>query len=408
MTRQYLRLSLTREFNYVAQSPVKSHGVGFEAHIAEMSSNAVGAFLSTTQLPYFIDPVLYKFSQPYFDGFAGKRWVEPLSKAYGIDGKVSGTSEGFTASELSKFKGLDTAVGAMLDYQRSRLANLSPKVEALVELLGEGASSIQPPEFLVAPYLIISESATLGANGQLLSAAIKAKHKGERLYAVAAVDVDYIEGDALRQSVVSQCAKPGVDGVLVWVTDFNENLEDSVQLNRLASFFAELKEALPGKEVINMFSGYYSTILAGRGFLSATVQGVGISEYKEPGATGGGGVLRYYVPVAHQHVGVDLAEDLRQANSKLFGCTCPTCSGVGPVNGLSVEGLAMHFLRTRVAEFNEAAKFTAAGIGAKLRSDAKLADDITGGVAATAGSFARRLKTWSDAIESDSRAGRYT
>jgi hypothetical protein len=407
MSRQYFRLSLTREFNYVRQSPVKVHGVAFDAHIAEMSSNAVGAFLATTHLPYFIDPVLYKFSQPYFEGFVGKRWVEPLSKAYGIDDQVTGTSEGFTPSELSKFKGIDAAVASMLDYQRSRFTNLSPKMEALVELLEEEPSSIAPPEFLVAPYLITSDGASLSANQRLLSAAIKAKQQGERLYAVAAVDVDYIEGDALRQSVVSQCAKPGVDGVLAWVTDFNESLEDSVQLNRLASFFAELKAALGGKEVINLYSGFYSTILAGRKFLAATVQGVGISEYKDPGATGGGGVLRYYVPLAHQHVGVDLAEDLRQADPKLFSCSCSHCSSGGPINDLSVEALAKHYLRTRVSELGYASKTQASAIEAGLRSDARLVDAVKGGVAATTGSFERRLRTWADAVSADTKVSRY-
>lgn len=408
MSRQYYRLSLTREFNYVAQSPAKIHGVVFDAHIAEMSSNALGAFLSTTQLPYFIDPVLYKFSQPYFEAVAEKRWVEPLSKAYGIDQRLTGTSEGFTPSELTMFNGIDSAVASMLDFQRTRLSNLSPRVGALVELLGEGAPSIAQPEILVAPYLITQDSTSLNANQRLLRAALKAKQQGERLYAVAAIDVDYLEGDALRQSVVSHCARPGVDGVCVWVIDFNETLEDSAQLNRLSSFVNELKTALPGKEVVNLYSGYFSTVLAARKFLGATVQGVGISEYKNPEASGGGGVLRYYVPIGHQYVGVDMAEDLRQANPSLFGCQCPNCAGSTSFNSLSVEALAKHYLHTRSNEFARAASTPATTINSALHADAGRVDAVKGGVAAAAGSLGRRLETWAEAIAADVAAGRYS
>lgn len=373
-----------------------------------MSSNALGAFLSTTHLPYFIDPVLYKFSQPYFEAVAEKRWVEPLSKAYGIDQQITGTSDGFTPSELTKFKAIDSAVASMLDFQRTRLSNLSSKVGALAELLGEAATSIARPEILVAPYLITQDSPSLNANQRLLAAALKAKHQDERLYAVAAIDVDYLEGDALRQSVVSQCARPGVDGVCVWVIDFNETIEDSAQLNRLSNFVNELKGALPGKEVMNLYSGYFSTVLAARKLLSATVQGVGISEYKDPGASGGGGVLRYYIPIGHQYVGVDMAEDLRQADQSLFGCKCPNCAGSTSFNSLSVEALAKHYLHTRSNEFAQAAKTPATAIVDKLRADAKLVDAVKGGVAAATGSFERRLMAWADAIDADVNAGRYS
>jgi hypothetical protein len=400
MGRLYFRLSLTRESKALKPYATEFHGATLEAQIVELYSNAVSIFLTTLGRPYFIDPVLYKFTSPFFGEIREKRWREPLSERYAIDRPLATKPDGFLPADFNTMKDVDAVVKAILEYQRGRIPNSAAGLEVLAELLGQEESLAGPPEFLVAPYLYRGERATLAANLRLASVAAGQKRAGERLYAEIALDREYLDSQTDLDSIAREYAKIPLDGYLLWISDFREWEEDSTVLIAFAKFVLALSAASKGREVINLFGSYYSTLLAAQGILGASVQGVGISEYRDPTLTGGGGYLRYYVPISRQSVGVDLADDLLEADPKLFACACSNCSGGIRPSKMSVLELAKHFVEVRIAEHREASDKSADEIASGLNRDAKaLAAVKVPGVAGLTASHYKRLEVWEKAVK---------
>lgn len=403
----YFRTSLGRELAYLVPFAKNVHGVVIDAHILELYSNAVGSFLFTSKLNYFLDPVFYKFCKPFFQDVSGKRWVEPLSKAYGFDIGSLG-AEGFTQSGLQE-KGRTASVArGVLNYQRTRMPSTSPKMLELAALLDDRLDGIRLPEFLVSPYIIIENSETLEINTKLLKDSISALNPGEKLYAVLAITRDYLQDQTRRSELLSVYSPSKVAGFLIWMIDFKEWFEDKDLFTQLSEFIAELKSRSRGKEVINLFGGFYSSQLCGRGAIDGSVQGIGISESRDPYYVGGGGVPRYYVPISHQSVGLELADDLRANDSSLFSCNCNFCKGFSSVRRMTAEALAKHFVSRRLDEFDESIKKPASQLFGGLRADAVRVRAVRGTVSPTTSAHSKRLEVWSSALETEVNAGRLT
>jgi hypothetical protein len=399
MGRHYFRLSLTREFQALLANAGGFHGMAVEAHILELYSNSVGAFLSSLAKPYYIDPILYRFADPLFTDIREKRWVVPLTEDYGIDSKVSPSSDGLDPSSFSKLKDLKEIVGKILEYQRTRVASLVGNIASFESWIDDTARGPAPPEFLVAPYFLTTSIEALEANVALAKEAANQLVGGEKLFAGIAIPRDYLTSPKLLGAITSAYGALELSGYLLWVLDFKDWQEDSIYLKALARAIDLLRKTGSGREVINSYGGFFSTVLCGRGLLSGSVQGVGISEYKDPFLTGGGFAKRYYVPVAHQLLSSELADDLWGVDSTLFGCPCPECKGGSPPGGLTVSQLANHFLRSRCAELTKATATPGATIAIELGKDeAAVAAIKLAGVAPVTSAISKRLGVWKASI----------
>lgn len=406
--RLIFRMSLAREFNYVAQFAGEVQGVIVDAHIVELYANSLGAFLSATKLPYFVDPGLHRFMDPFFSDQSEKRWVEPLSKAYQLDKHLDQSESGLKLSTLSDSKVSKAVAKGAVEYQRSRLQGAASKIADLATLLGEPSPPVAGPEGIIAPYLLIEDPATIPTNLQLLKSASECLRPGEELWSVVAVSQEILDTDELQAKVLAAFAGFETRGVFVWVIDSKDWAADSSRLDRFSAFLYSLRKACPGRKIGNLYGGYYSTVLSARGLLDVSSQGVGIGEYKDPYLTGGGWRSRYYVPVSHQLVSTENAEFLRLANSGVFGCTCKTCSKANNLTELKAEGLAQHFIRTRINEHRAAASGTVPQLVKKLSDDSARVAAVKGGVSTMTASHAERLQIWADRIGKDQVDGRIT
>jgi hypothetical protein len=374
------------------------HGIAIDAHIVESFSKATGMFLTRFGRPYFVDPVLNKFAAGYFND-PDKRWVTPLSSAYQIFDLAASHPNGIQANELKTHPKVGSIVAAILDYQRTRLPNLSQQAAALALLAGTSLKPLGPPEFLVAPYLFADSEAVLQTDVELAKIACKERRGGEKIYAAVAFPGDFLGSPSLLSAIERDYKQIPVDGYLLWLGDFREWKEHQALLEEYARFARRL--GANGREVINLFGSYYSAILSARGLIGGSVQGVGISELRDPAATATGGGSRYYVPTAHQSVFVDVADDLQHADPKTFGCDCGRCKPGTMVRpgSLSVQDLARHFIEVRLAEFQSGEATPPSGIAARLASDATAMAKIKPPVPNVVSEFVRRLHVWEQALK---------
>jgi len=382
-------------------------GIGLEAHIVELYPVAISTFLSELQKPYFLDPVLYKFGETFFGEYSEKRWVEVLTSEYGLDPILTAHGSGFDIAHLVGNKDLRTIVSKILDYQRTRLPNLSAEAQALSMLSGEAeAPEIKPPEFLVAPYIIINDAQSLNATKLLARISLEQRKTGERVFVCVALARNMFTNLAEVHHVVDELRDLKPDGFLVWACDFEENREDSIVLDVFETLCHDLGAIGKGTQVINLFGGYYSVVLSARELLSGSVQGIGMSEYRDPFAAGGGGRKRYYIPKPHQLVGVDRAYDLYNTSRDLFWCGCEDCKAGGTPKDMTVAQLTTHAIRMRVKEFKDTSASSIQGIIQDLENDSVTLAAITEDpVRDHATEFSKRLHVWAERFKALSAKG---
>ena len=418
MGRHYFRLSLTRECGPLSQFNTLYHGLGLEAHILELYSNAVGTFLAKVKKPYFIDPILYRLFDPLFLDVKEKRWVAEVVERYGLVEAIAENDDGLT-NELFSASGTapagvarvdpDVLVSRVLDYERGRVPEVGAGQSLWDQLEGGkpllDASDFASPEFLVAPYIQISDTPSLELNARLAASAVKQKHSGEQVAAVVPIPSDYLSKKDPWKDIVSHYGPLGLDSLMLWIGDFREWEEEPALLEAFARFIANIKSAIPTIQLTNLYGSFFSTVLAGRGLLDGTVQGVGISEHKDPYATGGGGVSRYYIPISRRSVSTDLATDMQQLNSDLFSCPCQECTRGTKPSQMAAAALAQHFILTRSKELKWATDTSLADIIQQLTDAATNLSAVKGAIGGVSGAHGRRLMVWATVLEGLASSG---
>ncbi len=409
MGELYFRVSLTRESDPLLELKDRYRGLVLEAHILELYSNSIATFIAKSAKPYILDSALYRFWDTLFPDIKDKRWAGELITRYGLVDAVSEFEDGLQSAvfpiEQGKAKehpGLSKLVSTILEYERGRVPEVG-EGESVWAVLTETTSqtpptSYGPPEALVAPYVVDGSGPATSLNIRLLKAAISAKLEAEKLYAVLPVPPDYLSAPDELSKLIAAYHGLKVEGVLVWVADFKENGQDPDSLSNFGRFISSIRSDAPTRRVLNLFGGFYSTMLAGRNLLDGSVQGVGISEHRDPFATGGGGVPRFYLPLSRQSVSVDLASDMRQLNPSLFACECPTCEPSGAPSQLSTAELAKHFIRQRSAELDWAKANSPTQMAAQLESDAQSLLAVKGAIAGVARAHGRQLQAWASSL----------
>lgn len=398
MSRLYFRLNLTREFTPLESFSDRFHGIGLDAHIYATFGTSISLFLSRLNKPFFVDPVFYRFSFPYYRNFSEKRWAENLMESYRITQLLEENSNGLLPNNISK-QDLKSITRNVLDFQRNCLPSSSIETRSLLGLIDESESTsvkVSGPEFLIPPYLIYEGSPDiLDANLSFLEASLELVTQEEKIYAPIILDPDSLLDDGLLEQLISAYSQRKSDGYTIWITDLKEFEADSVTLKYYARFLRKLKAASPSAEIIDLYGGYYSVILASNQLLDGVVQGIGISESKNPAMIGGGGRSRYYVPIAKQMVSVDSAADLVSVNRKVFFCNCGGCVLNSDILHKSIKELDEHFIENRVNEFQHLELMNTDQIVTELKESAGKLRRITDPTAsAFANRFSNRLSVW--------------
>ena len=292
---------------------------------------------------------------------------------------------------------------SVLDYQRGRVPEVGAGETLWAALESDGGpvlgpEDFKPPEALVAPYLLIDGNDSLAVNLNLATESVKQRGEGERVFAAVPIPREYLTAPASLEHIIAEYGKIDLNGLLIWVADFKEWDEDQDYLYLFAQFIRNLKTARPNRRVINLFGSFYSAMLTGRGALDGAVQGVGISEHRDPYATGGGGVQRYYLPVSHQSVGTDLATDLKQSDPTLFECNCPHCPTGSTPTSMSTADLAKHFISVRTGEVKWCAETPPASITTQLTAAKTKLLSAKGATAGVAHAHGRQVEIWAKTV----------
>lgn len=346
--RNFIRMSVLREKEAISEHLSDFYGMVIDAHILETFQNATAGYIVSHNLNYVIDPVTYKFALEPIVDCVSKRWYERLIKNYSMEEFIR--SDGMLdLNALGKLEDVTSFVKSVLEYEEKRVSYLSGEAVALLSLLAEESVPEQkPPHCLIPPYFIIESRELLDLNIKLIKEALEITD--ELIFAYVPMSSDLLYYHKFCNEIVSKYSELDVDGYFVWATDFNEAKERSISLELFTRFLTSLKSAIGNKQVINMFGGFFSTILATQSIIDGLVHGVGISESRDPYKLGGPAPTRYYVPILHTMLSPESAEDLIENES--LACNCPICQTMSP-SEMSVKQLIRHVLNAKVSETDE-------------------------------------------------------
>lgn len=402
MSKLYFRLSLTRQYGPLETYSTGYHGIGLEAHIFANYENSISLFLSRLNKPYFIDPVFYRFTSPLYRNYTDRRWAGRLIESYGLTQLLEENPDGIMTSNITE-KNISAITGRVLDYQRNSLMSSSGETISLLSLLDDTESTsvdVTGPEFLIPPYFIYDgDGNVIKTNLSLVDESLKLKRENERIFAPIIVDPDSLLDSAFIDGLISKYSAKEVDGYVVWITDFKEYEADSLTLEYYTKFLKKLKKSTKNREIIDLFSGFYSVLLASSSYLDGVVQGLGISESKNPFAGSGQGKPRYYIPIAKQMVSVDIATDLISVDKLLFSCGCSGCSSNSDILHKNIRELDDHFIENRINEFENLSKESISIIVNGLDSDSRKLNHVVDPTASgLAHRFGNRLRVWATAL----------
>jgi hypothetical protein len=344
--RHFVRMSVMREKEALNEHLNDISGIVVDAHILETFQNATSGYIVSKDLNYVIDPVTYRFDINPISDCTSKRWYDRLVKNYNMEDLIQPDGR-IKRGKLSDSSRARDFVKSVVKYEETRVQDLSGETMAFFSLLAEKTTAKQkPPYCVIPPYFLIDSSKILELNVSLIKEARGLTNN--RLFGYIPLNYDLLYNQSARDTIVKQYSDLKVDGYFVWVTDFDEVKERSESLGLFDSFVDSLKSKVGKREVINMFGGFFSTMLATLGRIDGLVHGIGISESRDPYTPGGPAPTRYYVPILHRMLTPENAQDLF---SKLprYWCNCQICSGTSP-SDMSVMQLVRHALNAKVAE----------------------------------------------------------
>lgn len=374
-------------------------GICIDAHIYASFQNSVSIFLSNNKKLTILDPVFYKFTDPYYQIYSEKRWTNFLMENYGIQELIQSNPDGITPNVLDN-KAINEVVKKVVDFQKSVMENDNSEGKLLLALLDGNESSPASDKIIVPPYFINDGSqVSLEKNIQLIDHLSKIKDEGSTIYVPIVIDEDILFDKILQKNLIEKYSKSKKDGFLFWVTDFKETEKDLETLKAYTSFVQDLKSKNENADIISLYGGYFSLLLSKFGILDGITQGVGISDYKDPLAVGGGGRPRYYVPIAHQMTSIDSAEDLLNANKTIFQCKCQVCKKNSSPSNLTTLELANHFVWNRIQEFNFIKNNSIDKIKQSIEEEVRQLKIIGNNIDPLTLKFSSTLHRWSEVVK---------
>jgi len=303
------------------------HGICFSANVARFGRNWVSQFINILDKPFFIDPMTYviqfdikKISK---EGELKKSYVK-LFEEYGEPFNSNIRSRNHLSIFDFDDDVLESFVTNVLDFQRNVAEPKSDSKKSLLEYAEElgDKTSIQNPEFLVAPYFWFesTNSEWYKLNSKVMGLAKKCS--GDiPIYGVICTDMKTIQNSEEVSKLVSDFSE--MDGVLVWISDLNEY---KMNVDGLMSYLNFL-HLFNKNNTILMYGSYFS-IIASKFGLDGISPGIGISEFKSVQNQPTGGIFsnKYYIPQAKTMAVVADAITFYADNPGII-CACSICGG---------------------------------------------------------------------------------
>lgn len=366
----FLRLNLPRENDWLDSIQTDFSTLVISANVLETFFATTIKSVNNRAKPYLIDPLTYIFSLESVD-LSPKRWYSKLVSHYGLDlilppGTTTVPLDRMIVSgqATDSLKGL---VENVIDYQRQRIL-ASPEYSDFLDVEAFEGRKVNPslfaPRFLIPPYFYVgydvedisdvTQSEWLRVNIECAKHAVALKRSGEKIYVAILISKSLLYFPDQIEKLVSEYSINGVDGFLLWVSDFREQRESDQALLGLVRLVSALVKL--GKPIYNLYGGMFSLLLSSRG-LSGACHSICYGESKDPFAESGMlATVRYYDQDMKTKVPYGkLAEFLKLTDRS--ACDCQHCIDLRTVVGDSksargkrIELTAKHFLLQRSRE----------------------------------------------------------
>lgn len=332
LSTHIIRLGTHAEKDYLTRAYAWFDEIALNANLVEGTASSLGVFLNELRdkdKGYFIDPVTYAFAlSPNYlmRGSAGqisrsnlKRTFTGLAERYGSVVNQHAGQRPLEPSHLASEAAQHELCQRVLDYERDRL---NEAVSRSVDFLMMD-TEIEPliPTRFIAPYFHLSgDLEWLPIN---IALANRACDTEPATWVVVCLDSLLLDSTPTIDNLVSEYGSLGTPGYLLWATDLEEERATEGQIRGLQQLIRGLSQD-GAKQVINMFGGYFSCLLADYG-LTGISHGVGYGEKRDIIPVLGGGLppAKYYLPAIHQHIRMDqFAAIASQLDDNSFSCVC--------------------------------------------------------------------------------------
>ena len=311
------------------------YGIAVSAHILSYTPTSVVQLLSTTEKPFFVDPMTFVFAREQEAIARNGRMRKSYSKlmhAYGPPFSECDNGRQLSPSQFKDQGGqpddttIRNACQRILSYQVDGL-RAAASLAKYMTLLKKGVPlRMVSPSFLLTPYFFFLNTRDEWYKIALRFAQISQSLKGEKeLYAVLCLARDMLYEPVELRRLISDYA--GYDGYFIWVDGLREEVLGSDDLAGLKNLIQGL--ASYGKPVYSLYGGYVCDLLSKFG-LTGYSSGICYGESRRVDTRGGGAGNRYYIRHSHLKISEELAEafyGISDKNLRLL-CSCPTCEGI--------------------------------------------------------------------------------
>ena len=230
MTESLLRINLTREIEWFERFNPECSTVVLSANVFESFPKAFIRALVKFDKPFVLDPITYVLTDDDPD-LMEKKWYSKLASLYRLNAVLPAGQRAITLNNL--LDGRDkptTALGLLVSnvmrYQRARIVGSSElqTVREIEEFEGGTVDETKlVPRWIIPPYFLINSRRWSKVNRACIEEAIRIKQPNEKVFGVLAFDENLLGSPDIEQMVLEHYNIQGIDGYLVWVSDFRES-----------------------------------------------------------------------------------------------------------------------------------------------------------------------------------------
>jgi len=371
----FLRLQLAEKKVLIAGGNL---GMYHGLHVSALLPRSVDQLVRDLGKPFLLDPMSYMLALPRRSQLDEsqerlKPSIRALSERHApLVGQIL-AQRSLEPSDLIDAPSLVSEIAQnVLDYQRTRflgqprLFNVYYDKYALWEdeEVQEPVPSSMMPAVLVPPYFYFNRVGDPWYQVSLRFAekSLELRRPGESVWPVLLIPSRSVANSNEMARIVGDYGSRGFDGVLIWINNFSEEREHSIDKHEgLVWLVSQL--TLAGKPVFKLFGGYFSASLYPLGLLGFSC-GLGYGSAKNAFAYGRGrgpAQPNYYIPRLHRAVSLKSAEQLLRSYPSLR-CSCKICVGTFGTDmdrfaQMAKHGLCQsHFLNVRHEELKKIAE----------------------------------------------------
>lgn len=395
--------------------------IGFNSSIIAFRPGGMAAFIAQLKnKSYFIDPQTHAFQHDpkkvkskKKDKYVLKKSIENLANQYG---SVYAKNVGKSKIKPNQLTNEDYKIICknVLDFELNIVEDSSKNTD-VKDFIDYSESSLKP-DILIAPYFYIEpdeiddelKSNIIFINESKEYLSQNSSARDIPLFAEVVIEHDVLVRTENLQKVLKAYNDCSVDGIILWIDNFNETDEN---LSNLSTYIQFVKELGSNRPIINLHGSYLSTILASTDYslLAGVGHGIEYGEYRSVVPVGGGVPLaKFYFPKFHKRVDyhpdtenilTEMGWDSNIPAYKSDVCSCRQCNSIiikdvqkdfseygetkiSPKNGRpyptanALDKSRKHYLNNKINEYNFCSTKNRVQIIDELKKYTKIANSI--------------------------------